>query len=107
MKRIISILIIVGLLAIVVIQLAQNKKEAENRVYQYDKEAPVKVFGEVIKDKNETQNKTFSGLFESMNEVKVSADIQGKITQIFIKEGQKVSKGQALLKWTTKCFNCN
>lgn len=98
MKRIISILIIVGLLAIVVIQLAQNKKDAENRVYHYDREAPVKVFGEVIKDKNETQNKTFSGLFESMNEVKVSADIQGKITQIYIEEGQKVSKGQALLK---------
>lgn len=98
MKRIISILIIVGLLTIVVIQLAQNKKEAENRVYQYDKEAPVKVFGEVVKDKSETHNKTFSGLFESMNEVKVSADIQGKITQIFVKEGQKVSKGQALLK---------
>ena len=98
MNRIISMVIIAGLFAIVVIQLAQNKKEAENRVYQYDKGAPVKVFGEVIQDKKETQNKTFSGLFESMNEVKVSADIQGKITQIFVKEGQKVSKGQALLK---------
>lgn len=98
MKRLISILPLVGILAIIVIQLAQNKKEAENRVYQYDKEAPVKVFGEVVKDYNETQNKTFSGLFESMNEVKVSADIQGKITQIFVKEGQEVSKGQALLK---------
>lgn len=98
MKRIISILTIVGLLAIIVIQLAQNKKEAENRIYQYDKEAPVKVFGEVVNDKNETQNKLYSGLFESMNEVKVSGDIQGKITQIFVLEGQKVTKGQALLK---------
>lgn len=98
MKRIISILIIVGVLAIVVIQLAQNKKDGENRVYHYDKEAPVTVFGEVVKEKSETQNKTISGLFESMNEVKVSADIQGKITQIYIEEGQKVSKGQALLK---------
>lgn len=98
MKRIISILIIAGLLAIVVIQLAQNKKDTENRVYRYDKEAPISVFGEVVMDKNEAQNKIFSGLFESMNEVKISADIQGKITQIFVKEGQRITKGQALLK---------
>lgn len=98
MKRIISIVVIVGILGIIIIQLAQNKKEAENRVYQYDKEAPIKVFGEVVKDKNETQNKVFSGVFESMNEVKVSAEVQGKIIQIYVKEGQKVAKGQALLK---------
>lgn len=98
MKRIISILAIVGILAIIVIQLAKNKSEAQNRVYHYDKEAPIQVFGQVAKGSNSSQDKVFSGVFESMNEVKVSADIQGKITRIFVKEGQKVSKGQSLLK---------
>ncbi len=98
MKRIISILVIVGILAIIVVQLTLNKKEAENRVYQYDIEASVQVLGDIVKGNDIAQEKIFSGVFESMNEVKLSADIQGKIMQIFVKEGQVVTKGQALLK---------
>lgn len=104
MKRINTIIIIIGLLGLIVLQLAQNKKEAENRVYLYDKEAPVSVFGELVKEKTSVQEKRYSGIFESMNEVKVGADIQGKITQIFVNEGQKVSKGQALLKMDDEMF---
>ena len=98
MKRIINILILIGIVAIIVIQLVQNKKKAENRVYQYDKESPVRVFGELVKNESEEQSKVFSGVFESLNEVKVSADIQGRIANILVKEGQKVKKEQALLK---------
>jgi len=98
MKRIISIVVIVGILAIIVIQLAQNKTEAENRVFQYNKETPIQVFGELIANETEAQSKSFNGLFESRNEVKLSADIQGKIKQILVTEGQRVSKDQVLLK---------
>lgn len=98
MKRILSIVVIVGVLVIIVVKLTQNKTHAENRVFQYNKETPTKVFGEVITTANKAQSKSFNGLFESRNEVKLSADIQGKIKQILVTEGQKVSKGQVLLK---------
>ncbi len=98
MKKLVTILIIAGILAIVVIQLAFNKTEAQNRVYHHDKEAPISVFGEIVSGKNHSQNKSFSGVFEAINEVKVSADIQGKITKVFVDEGQKVKKGQSLVK---------
>lgn len=98
MNRIINILILVGILAMIVIQLAQNKKKAENRVYKYDKESPINVFGEVVIENKSIQEKTYSGAFESNNEVKLNADIQGRISQIFVKEGQQITKGQSLLK---------
>ncbi|MCB0733250.1 MAG: efflux RND transporter periplasmic adaptor subunit [Bacteroidetes bacterium] len=98
MNRIINILILVGILAMIVIQLAQNKKKAENRVYKYDKESPINVFGEVVIENKSIQEKTYSGTFESNNEVKLNADIQGRISQVFVKEGQHITKGQPLLK---------
>lgn len=104
MKRISTIIVIIGILAVIVIQLAQNKKEAKNRVYLYDKEAPITVFGEIVKEKASAQEKIYSGVFESVNEVKVGADIQGRITQIFVSEGQKITKGQALLKIDDQLF---
>ncbi len=98
MKRFYNIAILFGLFAIVIIQLVQNKKNAENRVYRYDKQAPVHVFGEVLGRKYSKNNSSYSGMFESMREVKVSADFQGRIIEILVEEGQKVHKGQALLK---------
>jgi RND family efflux transporter MFP subunit len=98
MKRISSIFIIVGILAVIIIQLAKNKTQAENRVFIYDKETVIPVFGEVVSDKGNAINKSYSGVFEAINEVKISADIQGKITKIFVEEGVKIKKGQALVK---------
>lgn len=98
MKKYITLFIIAGILAIIVIKLVKNKNEATNRVYLYDKESPIPVFSEIVSGKNQIQQKSYSGVFESMNEVKVSADIQGKIAQIFVNEGQKVTTGQVLLK---------
>jgi len=98
MKRLISILILVGVVALVVIQLAQNKKDGENRIFVYNKEVFIPVFGEVISDKNQSSIKTYSGVFESVNEVKVGSDTQGKITDVFVNEGQKVKRGQRLVK---------
>lgn len=98
MKRLISILIIVGLFALVIVKLAQNKTASENRVYHYDKEAFIPVFGQIVSGKNKAEEKSYSGVFESINEVKLSADTQGKIVVIYVEEGQKVKKGQALVK---------
>jgi membrane fusion protein (multidrug efflux system) len=98
MKKIVSILIIVGISALIIIQLSKNKTDAENRVYLYDKDTPIPVFGNIISEEKQTQNKSYSGIFESMNEVKVTSDVQGKITEIYVKEGQKVTMDQPLVK---------
>ncbi|MFD1550776.1 hypothetical protein DNU06_05750 [Putridiphycobacter roseus] len=98
MKRIISILIIIGLFALVVVKLAANKTEAKSRIYHYDKEAYIPVFGQIVSKKSQTETKSYTGLFEAIEEVKLSADLQGKIIAIYVKEGQQVKKGQALLK---------
>lgn len=98
MKRIIGILVLVGIIVIIVVQLKSNKKIAENRVYTYDKETEIPVFAEVIGDSKSNKEKKYSGSFEAANELKISAETQGRITNIYVKEGQKVTKGQKLIK---------
>jgi RND family efflux transporter MFP subunit len=98
MKRIIGIVILLGIFAIIGLQLRTNKKISENRIYKYDKEAPIYVHAEKVKRKNITTSKTFTGTFEPLNEVKVNADVQGNIVKMFIKEGDYLKKGQPILK---------
>ncbi len=98
MKRIIGILTLIALVAIIVVQLKMNKTVAENRVYVYDKEAPIPVFAEVISNQENSRKMSYSGNFEALNEVKISAESPGVIEEIYISEGDEVRKGQILLK---------
>ncbi len=98
MKKLTGILILVALIAIIVIQLAGNKKISENRIYQYDKEQPTFVHTEKIQLANAGGNHLFTGTFEANKEVKINADVQGKILRIYVEEGAHVRKGQNLIK---------
>ncbi len=98
MKKITGILILVALIAIIVIQLAGNKKISENRIYQYDKEQATFVHTEKIQLANAGGNHLFTGTFEANKEVKINADVQGKILRIYVQEGAHVRKGQNLIK---------
>jgi RND family efflux transporter MFP subunit len=97
-KLFVNIFVLLGMLALVIIHLMQNKQAAENRIYHYDKEKPIPVFGAVLSDQSGMREKSFSGTFEAMNEVKINAETQGKIIAVYVKEGQRVVKGQALAK---------
>lgn len=98
MKKIIGILVLVGIVAIIVLQLRSNKKIVENRVYTYNKEAQIPVFAEVIGDNKTNSNRKLSGSFEAGNELKISAETQGRITKIYVSEGDHIKKGQTLIK---------
>jgi membrane fusion protein (multidrug efflux system) len=97
-KRIISIAIFVAIVALIVTQLAMNKTTSENRVYTYDKEAPIAVLAETVSSGSAQEIVDFTGTFEPFNEVKVNADIQGAIVKVYVKEGDQLKKGQAILK---------
>ncbi|MDX1348911.1 MAG: efflux RND transporter periplasmic adaptor subunit [Putridiphycobacter sp.] len=98
MNRIIGIAVLVGLAALVVVTLKTNKTIAEERVYQYNKEAPITVYGQVVGSSNSAVNREFTGTFMPVNEVKINAEVQGAITKIYVKEGDVVKKGQTILK---------
>jgi len=105
MTKIINILILLALIALIVLKLKENKQITENRVYQYDKNTPVKVFTEVVNTAEIKDSVTYTGTFEPEKEVKVNADIQGKIVKYYVKEGDKVHKGQPLVKLDDKLLH--
>ncbi len=98
LKRIISIAILVSILALIVVQLKLNKTTSENRVYQYDKDAPIIVYAQDVTSQSSNDTREFTGTFEPFNEVKVNADIQGLISKIVVSEGDHLKKGQTILK---------
>jgi len=98
MKKIINILILVAIVVLIGVKLMSNKQITENRVYQYDKEKPIKVFTQKITLSPLHIKQEFTGFFEANKEVKVNTDIQGKIVKYFVDEGTTVRKGQPLLK---------
>ena len=98
MKKIINILILVALLALIVIKLMENKNVVENRIYQYDKQKEIKVFTSKVTAQTVDASRLFTGTFQPNKEVKVNADVQGKIVRYFVDAGDKVRKGQSLVK---------
>lgn len=94
------IFIIAGLLviAVIIFRLKSNKDVAENRVYQFDKEAPIPVHVEQVKSMVSFDPVTYTGTFEPNKEVKVSADIQGKVNHVYVDHGAEVRKGQPLIQ---------
>jgi RND family efflux transporter MFP subunit len=98
MKKIIYIVVGLGLIAIVMMGLKRNKEITQNRVYQYNKEQAINVQAITIKLENFTNDISYPGTFEPNKETKVSADIQGKINSVLVDVGSQVKKGQALIQ---------
>ena len=98
MKKIISLVIIIGLIVIIILKLKVNKEITQNRVYIYDKEKPIKVFASIVKPKDVSIHQTYSGVFLPEKEVKVNTEVPGKVLKIYVDEGDRVRKGQSLMK---------
>jgi len=60
MKNIINILILVALIVLIVLKLKDNKEVVENRIYQYDKEKPIKVFTQEVTSETIDAKKAFT-----------------------------------------------
>ena len=98
MKKLLYIIIPLALIALVVIRLKSNKKTAQNRIYTYNKEQAIEVKSDTVKYQAAKEQNSFTGIFEPDRETKVSADVQGKIIQVFADAGSSVRKGQTLIK---------
>jgi RND family efflux transporter MFP subunit len=97
-KRIIIIVVIAIIVVVSVLQLRNNKTKTEDRVYQFNKETPIAVQTITLRSENANISNSFSGIFEADRETKLSAEVQGKINQVLVDVGDKVSRGQALVQ---------
>lgn len=98
MKKILYIIIPLALIAIVVIKLKGNKEIVKDKVYQYDKEQAINVEVDTVKSELIGAEFAYSGTFEPNKETKLSAEIQGKINDVFVDIGTVVTKGQSLIQ---------
>lgn len=98
LRKIIYTIVILALIGIVVFKLRSNKENTVKRVYQYDREKPVSVQVINVNTGNTGNEYTYTGTFEPNRESKLSADIQGKVTNVMVDMGSRVQKGQSLVQ---------
>ena len=97
-KKIIGIIVAIGIAALFVFKLRTNKNIAEERVYQYDKEQAINVQVDTLQLEIIDAESSYTGTFQPNKETKISAEIQGKINAILVDVGSLVSKGQTLIQ---------
>lgn len=97
-RRAVYLLLTGTLIAVTGAKLYSNKKITGSKVYIYDKESPVSVRAIPIQAENITEEYTFAGTFEPVKETQVTADIQGKITQVMAEEGNGVKKDEIIVR---------
>lgn len=97
-KTIIYILVALALTAIAVIKLKNNKDATVERVYHFNKEAPINVQVITLKTESVDNDISYPGTFEPNKETKISTDIQGKINSVLVDVGSVVRKGQTLIQ---------
>jgi RND family efflux transporter MFP subunit len=104
-KRIVYIIISLVLIAIVAMQLMNNKESAEQRIYHYNKDKAVNVQADTIKLQEGTVNRSFAGTFEPVKETQLAAEVQGKINKVYVDLGSTVIKGQDLIQLDNSLLN--
>lgn len=97
-KKIIGLIAFLAIAAITIITLKHNKGIAAKKIFTYDKSKPINVITEKVQSTSLNSEDLYSGTFQPVKEVKVSADIQGKITKVLVENGELVEEGQPLLK---------
>ncbi|SDD54432.1 RND family efflux transporter, MFP subunit [Algoriphagus faecimaris] len=98
MKKILIILIPLAILALIVIKLVANKQVAEDKVYIYNADQAIPVTVTLAKNQEVNQSIQYTGTFEPFRESKLSAEVQGKVNQLFVENGSHVRAGQVLIQ---------
>ncbi len=97
MKRILSYIIAICLVAIVVLMLMRNKKEIDTQIAFAEKTVeayPVKV--ENVKVGTLDTKLELPGILSGSDELMLMAETQGRVKTIYKKEGDWVKKGEAI-----------
>src|SRR6185437_2807218 len=97
MKRIITIIVIVGILAAVVLRLSANKKHIEeSKKIKEDVNFTVAVNAVPVQAKLNEANLDLVGTVVANQIIDIKAEVQGKITSLSFKLGDCVQQGHAL-----------
>jgi len=97
-KIIITIVVIVGALALIGYVLTNNKKENEAKTAVVaEKNAAVSVKVTPVKTEEVSLDFTANGNFQPIQELTFSAEKSGKVISVLVKEGDYVRVGQTLL----------
>lgn len=97
-KKITYIFVAIALIAIIILQLKNNKRIAQDRVYHFDKDQPIHVQAMTLSRDGLEHQISYAGTFEPQKETRISADIQGLVTDVLVDNGSRVSAGQALIQ---------
>lgn len=98
-KRIvISVIVAIGLIALIIVKLMANKEKAKEKIYIHDTKAAVTV--ETLRPiMHSFENSlTYLGTFEPFRQNTIGSDASGKIVALNVEEGDRVSKGQLIAK---------
>ncbi|HEY9168079.1 MAG TPA: efflux RND transporter periplasmic adaptor subunit [Lutibacter sp.] len=97
-KHIIYRLLMVGLLALVIYRIIDNKKENSRGKQKGGSQSALTVEGMVLKPQEFSENLSLSGSLEANEQLELRSEISGIVEKINFKEGSKVSKGQVLFQ---------
>jgi len=96
-NKITTIIIIIGVFALIAFILMRNKEKNETEIAVVaQKNTAVLVKIGIVKTEEISQNFNTNGNFEPIQKLTFSAEKSGKITHILVKEGARVRKGQTL-----------
>jgi len=95
-KILITLVIAGTLVAIVAFMLVSNKREVEAKVYHPDVNTAVVVQVDTVKSDRFDVRSTFTGSFSPNREVTIGSETSGKVVNVNVQEGSRVSAGQLI-----------
>ncbi|MBC5837527.1 efflux RND transporter periplasmic adaptor subunit [Flavobacterium muglaense] len=109
MKKIITtVVIIIAALGLIAFILTKNKAENEEKIaIVAEKNASVSVKVATVKTEEISLDFVANGNFEAKQEITLTAENSGKITNILVKEGDHVAAGQTLAIMRGDAINVN
>lgn len=97
-KKALIIIIPIVIVMLAVIRLKSNKEKTQKGVYQYNREQVIYVQTDTVRFEKVSSTFNYTGSFEPIKESRISSELQGKINQIMVAEGNFVKKGQAIIQ---------
>jgi len=102
MKKILNTKGLVILVLFLALLSCRSQKEEEEGKEEIFGLAPVKVIK--VKKQKISEKLFYTGTIEAWQKINITPDIGGKITQIYVEEGDRVKKGQVLAELDTRAI---
>lgn len=97
-RVIISVVVAIGVIALIVVKLMANKEKAKDKIYIHDVNAAVSVETTTPYEHSFENALTYLGTFEPVRQNTIGSDASGKIVALNVEEGDRVSQGQVIAK---------